>query len=70
LPLLCEYEAVLDTTAAFEDVWVLGIVVAFANNVCRAELEFFGERGSACPLYRVLVIVGATVFTAHDFGFV
>jgi type III secretory pathway component EscS len=64
--LLCEYESVLDTTAALQDVWVFGVVVAFADDVRGTELEFFGERGGTCPLDVVLVVVSAGVLAAHD----
>lgn len=65
LPLLSEHESILDATAALQDVWVVGVVVAFADDICGAELELFGERGGACPLDRVVVVVRARVLAAH-----
>lgn len=63
--LVREYEPVLEAAASFEDVWVVRRVVAFADDVCRAELEFLRERGGTGPLDVVLVVVGARVLAAH-----
>lgn len=70
LPLLREYKAILDTTAAFQDIGVFGVIVAFADDVGRAKFELFGKRGGACPLYRVFVVVGTAVLAAHHIGFI
>lgn len=67
---LREDKTVLYTAASFQDVWVFGVIVAFADDVCGAEFEFFGERGGAGPLYGVFVVVRAAVLAAHYLGFV
>lgn len=38
---VCEHESVFHTTAAFQNIWVFGVVVAFADNICRTEFELF-----------------------------
>jgi hypothetical protein len=63
--LVREDEPVLNTTTALQDVRVLGVIVAFANDVCRAELEFFWQRSGTGPLDVVLVVVGASVLATH-----
>ncbi len=70
LTFLGEYKAVLHTAATLQYVWIFGIIVAFADDVCRAEFEFFGKRGGACPLYGVLVVIRTAVLAAHYFGFI
>lgn len=69
-PLGGKHQAVLDTAASLEDVRIVGRVIAFAYDVGRAELEFFGEGGLTGPLDVVVVVVGACVLAAHHIDFV
>jgi hypothetical protein len=68
--LVGEDESVFYTTAPLQDVRVLGVVVALADDVGGAELELLGEGCGARPLNVILVVVGASVLAAHDVDFV
>lgn len=70
MPPFRQHETVLDAAASFENVGILGVVVALANDVCRPELEFFRQRSRACPLYVFRVVVRARVLAAHYVDFV
>jgi hypothetical protein len=63
-------EPVFHAAAALQDIWVLGVVVALADDVRGPELELFGQRGSARPLDVVLVVVGACILAAHHVDFI
>lgn len=66
LALVRESEAVLDAAAAAEDVWVVGVGVAFAHDVRGPELELLGQGGGAGPLDVFGAVAGAVVGAAHD----
>lgn len=68
--LVREHEPVLNSTASFQDVRVFGVFVAFADDVCRAELELVGKGGSTRPLYVFRVVVGSRVLAAHHIDIV
>jgi hypothetical protein len=70
MPLVREDEPVLDPTAALQNVRVLGVVVALADDICRTEFEFLRQRGGACPLNIVFVVVGAGILAAHHVDFI
>lgn len=67
---LCENQPVLDSTAPLQDIRVFGVVVAFADDVRGAKLEFVGKRGSACPLNVLRVVIGSGILAAHHVDFV
>jgi hypothetical protein len=68
--LVCEDQPVFDSAASLQDVRILRVVVAFADDVCGAELELVGKRGSTCPLDVLGVVVGSRVLAAHHVDFV
>lgn len=70
MSLVCEHKPIFDTAAALEDIWILRVVVSFADDVRGTELEFLGERGGACPLNVVFVVIGASVLATHDVDFI
>jgi hypothetical protein len=63
--LIRQNEPVFNTAATFENVGILWVVVAFADDVGGPELEFLRQRSRACPLYIFGVVVRARILTAH-----
>jgi hypothetical protein len=66
LALVREHEPVLDAAAALQDVWVVGRVVALADDVGGAQLEVRRQRRRAGPVRIVAVVAGAGILAAHD----
>lgn len=60
-----QYKAILDATAAFEDVRVVWVIVAFADYIGAAELELRRQGGLAGPLNVFGAVLGARVATLH-----
>lgn len=65
LALLGELESILHATTPLQDILIIGIIVALADDVGGAELELGRERGLARPL-DVLGGVGAALVRAAD----
>jgi hypothetical protein len=70
MALVREYQSVLNSTASLQDVWILGVIVAFADDIRGAKFELFGQRGGTCPLNIFGIVIGAGVFAAHYIDFV
>lgn len=70
LSLIREHKPILNTTAAFQNIRILGVVIALANNVGRAQLELFRQRRRTRPLDILIVVVCAAVLAPHDVDFV
>lgn len=70
LPLTRQQQSVFHAAATLQYVGVVGGIVALAYHVRAAELEFFGQRGLALPLYVFFVVVVAFIFAAEDVDFV
>ena len=67
---VCEHESVFHTTAAFQNIGIFGVVVAFADDICGAELELVWQRSCACPLDILRIVVGSGVLAAHYVNFI
>lgn len=70
LAFLRKQKAVLDPTATFQDIRVIGGGKALANHVRRAKLKLWWQRGGARPLDVFGGVVGALIFAAQDVHFV
>jgi hypothetical protein len=69
LPLLRQQKSVLNTTGAFENTIVIGRIIAFADDIRRAEFEVVWYVGCARPLHVFLIVIRALICAAHHIDF-
>jgi len=67
---VCKNQPVFNSTASFQDIGIFGVVVAFADDICGAELELVWQRSCACPLDILRIVVGSGVLAAHYVNFI
>ena len=65
LALLCQQHPIFNAATASQNPFIVGIAVSFVHDICRTELEFWGELRFAGPLGIFLVIVVAFVLATH-----
>lgn len=58
-------EAVLDATAALEDIRIVGPVIALADDVGRGEFQLGRELGGTGPLDVLGIVAGTFILAAH-----
>jgi hypothetical protein len=67
---VCKNQPVFNSTASFQDIGILGVVVAFADDIRGAELKLVRQRSRASPLDVLRIVVGSGVLAAHYVDFI